>query len=110
MTGPWTDSMPKYAKTYRVNLCVWNARWVSMRWKPTVTPNPLITYIRAKTATSDQPSQLPHSTAIGYSRHGEGEEDCSHVHTALESGHDMKATHSPRILLKASVRIQGRNL
>ena len=36
---PWTDSMPRYAKTYRVSLCVWKARWVSIRWKPTVTPN-----------------------------------------------------------------------
>ena len=81
-----------------------------MRWKPTVTPKPLITYMRAKTATSDQPTQLPHSSGDGDSRHGEGDEDCGHVHTALKSGHDMEATHRPRILLKASARIQRRNL
>src|SRR5690349_359019 len=35
-----------------------------MRWKPTVTPSPLITYMKAKTTTSDQPTQLPHRSAM----------------------------------------------
>ena len=41
--------------------------------------------------------------------HGEGDEDCSHVHTALKRRHGMEATHSPLDLLKGRPRIMRRN-
>ena len=41
----------------------------------------------------------------GYSGHGEGDEDCGHVHTALKRSHGMEATHSPLVLLTGNARI-----
>ncbi len=60
MTGPCTDIEPITAKRYSTGLLVANERWVSNRWKPTVTPNPVTTYITAKRTRSCRPTPLPH--------------------------------------------------
>ena len=45
MTGPWTAIEPAAANRYSTGFEVWNERWVSIRWKPTVMPKPVMRYI-----------------------------------------------------------------
>src|SRR3954447_16682601 len=56
MTGPCTAIDPRTAKRYSTGLEVWKARWVSMRWKPIVTPKPVSRYMSASTPSSVQPT------------------------------------------------------
>ena len=62
MTGPWTDVEPAIANAYSSRLCIWKARCVSRRWKPTVTPNPAIRYITPKAMRSVTPTSEFHSS------------------------------------------------
>src|SRR5918911_1087555 len=58
MTGPCTAIDPATANRYSTGFEVRNERCVSMRWKPTVTPKPVITYMEKRTARSEIPTTL----------------------------------------------------
>ena len=64
MTGPWTAIEPAAAKKYSTGLEVRNERWVSMRWKPTVTPRPVSRYIASATTRSCGPTTLFQKTTM----------------------------------------------
>src|SRR3954468_20657933 len=61
MTGPSIAAEPSAARTARTALPVLNERCVNRRWKPTVTPRPVATYMITNTMMSLQPSTLFHS-------------------------------------------------
>ena len=61
ITGPSIAAEPRMANTARVRGPVVNARCVSRRWKPTVTPSPVAAYMIANTIRSFQPSHSPAS-------------------------------------------------
>src|SRR4051795_2648940 len=61
ITGPSIAAEPRIASVARTALPVLNARCVNSRWKPTVTPRPVATYMIANTIRSLQPSSLAHS-------------------------------------------------
>ena len=52
ITEPCTAIEPRIANRYSVGLWVRKERWVSMRWKPTVMPAAVTTYIAARIARS----------------------------------------------------------
>src|SRR4029079_19439291 len=64
MTGPWTAIDPAAANRYSTGLDVRNARCVSIRWNPTVTPNPVIRYIASSRARSCSPTTSFQKTTI----------------------------------------------
>ncbi len=64
ITGPCTAIEPREAKTYSVGLWVRKERWVSIRWKPTVIPAAVSTYITANRTRSCQLTTLPQSSTI----------------------------------------------
>ena len=68
MTGPSIAAEPSAVNTPRTKPDVLNARCVSIRWKPTVTPRPVATYMIRKTKMSFQPSQAPHTCQATMSR------------------------------------------
>jgi hypothetical protein len=55
---------PAAANRYSTGLEVRNERWVSMRWKPTVTPKPVTTYMTASSARSWTPTTSFQNTTI----------------------------------------------
>src|SRR3954449_348189 len=61
ITGPSIAAEPRIASVARTALPVLNARCVNRRWKPTVMPRPVATYMIANTIRSLQPSSLAHS-------------------------------------------------
>src|SRR3954452_22519599 len=61
ITGPSIAAEPRIASVARTALPVLNARCVKRRWKPTVMPRPVATYMIANTIRSLQPSSLAHS-------------------------------------------------
>src|SRR3954451_22807964 len=61
MTGPSIAIEPSAARIARTALPVLNERCVNRRWKPTVTPSPVSTYMIAKTIRSLQPSREDHT-------------------------------------------------
>src|SRR5215218_5172968 len=62
MTAPCTDIEPRIANVARTHGFASKARWVSMRWKPIVTPKPTRTYITARIPRSSQVTPDPHSS------------------------------------------------
>ena len=64
MTAPWTDIEPRMASVARSHGFASNERWVSMRWKPIVTPKPTSTYMTARIARSRPVTAPPHSSQI----------------------------------------------
>ena len=60
MTAPWTDIEPRIANVARTHGFASNERWVSIRWKPIVTPNPTATYMTARIARSSPVTNPPH--------------------------------------------------
>jgi len=64
---PCTDSEPRIAKVRSSHAYVWNARWVSMRWKPKVTPPAVSRYIAAMIPRSVQSTRWFHSSTIAAS-------------------------------------------
>src|SRR4051812_3844837 len=62
MTAPCTDIEPRTASVARSHGLASKARWVSMRWKPIVTPKPTRTYITARIARSRAVTAPPHSS------------------------------------------------
>src|SRR5688500_459881 len=64
MTGPWTAIEPRTANAYSSGFGAWNERWVRRRWKPTVTPSPVSTYITARIARSVADTALFQSNTI----------------------------------------------
>src|SRR3954462_9943179 len=61
ITGPSIAAEPRIASVARTALPGLNARCVKRRWKPTVMPRPVATYMIANTIRSLQPSSLAHS-------------------------------------------------
>ena len=65
MTGPWTAIEPGGGEAgTRPASDVRNARCVSIRWKPTVTPKPVIRYITSSSARSCRPTTSFQKTTI----------------------------------------------
>ena len=64
MTGPWTAIEPSTANAYSTGFEVWNERWVSSRWKPTVIPTAVSRYMHAAIARSAGLTRLFQSRAI----------------------------------------------
>ena len=64
MTGPCTATEPRIAQAYCTGLYVANDRCVSMRWKPTVTPSPVATYMTSISARSLQSTSVFQSSTI----------------------------------------------
>jgi hypothetical protein len=64
MTGPCTAIEPRAANAYSSGFETWNERWVRRRWKPTVTPTPVSTYITARIARSVADTALFQSNTI----------------------------------------------
>src|SRR4051812_41341801 len=64
MTGPWTAIEPSVANAYSSGFETWNERWVRRRWKPTVTPSPVSTYITPRITRSVADTALFHSNTI----------------------------------------------
>ena len=75
MTGPWTDIEPMAAKRYSTGLLVANERWVSRRWKPIVTPKPVIRYMTPKRTRSCAPTPLPQNRSDGGEEGDERDDD-----------------------------------
>src|SRR5829696_8240106 len=72
ITAPCTDIEPRIAKVARRHGFVSKARWVSMRWKPIVTPKPTRTYITARIARSSQVTPEPHRRAMAVTKPRKG--------------------------------------
>jgi hypothetical protein len=72
MTGPCTAIEPSTAKVYSSGFEVWKERWVSRRWKPTVTPIAVARYITAAITRSVTLTILFQSrtTAVSVARKG----------------------------------------
>src|SRR5690348_5762238 len=64
MTGPCTAIEPAAAKKYSTGFEVLKARWVSIRWKPTVTPKPVTKYMTKATTRSWTPTMSFQKTTI----------------------------------------------
>ena len=61
ITGPSTAIVPRTPSSPRIHGEVLKLRWVSRRWKPTVTPSPIGMYMTRKIAMSRQCSSRSHS-------------------------------------------------
>ena len=72
MTGPSIAAEPRTVNNPRTNGVVLNARCVSIRWKPTVTPSPVSTYMIRNTKMSFQPSHWPQTCQPTISRQRTG--------------------------------------
>jgi hypothetical protein len=72
IAGPSIAAEPRTVKMPRTTGVVLKARCVSIRWKPTVTPRPVSTYMIAKTKMSFQPSHCPHTCQPTISRQKTG--------------------------------------
>ena len=88
MTGPWTDIEPNAANVYSTDLCVWNERCVSRRWKPSVTPKPVIAYMMARAASALQSTQLvPAASTIATDQADHRQDDAGQVRVAMGRAH-----------------------
>src|SRR4051794_34756853 len=72
MTGPSMAAEPRTASVARTERLAAKARWVRWRWKPTVTPRPVSTYMIKKTAMSCQPRNEAQSCHATKPRHRNG--------------------------------------
>ncbi len=61
MTGPSIAAEPRIASVARTPFLVLNARWVSRRWNPTVTPSPVAAYMITNTTRSLQNNRSAHT-------------------------------------------------
>ena len=61
MTGPSIAIEPRIASVTRTLSLALNERWVKSRWKPTVIPSEVATYMIANTIRSLQNSRSAHS-------------------------------------------------
>jgi len=72
MTGPSIAALPRTVSVPRTHGFALKARCVSMRWKPTVMPSPVSTYMIRKTKMSFQPSHSPQTCQPTKNRHRTG--------------------------------------
>ena len=73
--------------------CVWNERCVSRRWKPTVTPSPVITYMPTQDRQVGRVDRLVPQQHDRDEHARERDHDAEQVRETLCAGHVPRASH-----------------